>query len=291
MRCVCPFPSDNNILPFLSRGIIEFYFGYIPFFWKKKYSLLNSINRRYSPQAQIKEFEVFKCIMKDYAPRGVKFHLLLNSPLYTSSQIDQILKTLKILVLMGLNSVILADIGLFTQIRKKYPHLDLQASCLTTCFNTETVAFYKKLGASRIILPRSLDLAEIRKLRQRHKDIKFEVLVFYEKDCINIDGFCTHQHSEVFTLPCREEKRFLRGGESIKPIFDSALRYFHLFQCGIEYMKIQGRGKTAAEILKQYEGPIKIIRSLSLLQPKSTGEWKNYLQKNLHLYEKSSINR
>jgi len=46
MRIISPLPADCHLEPLINQGITEFYFGQIPYFWRRRYSLLNSINRR-----------------------------------------------------------------------------------------------------------------------------------------------------------------------------------------------------------------------------------------------------
>ena len=169
MKIVCPLPSDYDIKPLLDLSVKDYYFGYIPSYWSKNYSLVNSINRRYSFEAQCLSQKSLKFLLERYAKRNINFYITFNAPLYTTEQITKILHTLKTLLKRGLRGVIISDLGLIVAARKWFPHMEIHASCGTVCLNSETVQFLSDRKVQRIILPRSLSLSEIKMLRSSDK--------------------------------------------------------------------------------------------------------------------------
>ena len=57
MKIMCFLPADYNLAPLIKTGITEYYFGYTPPFWQKKYTKINSINRRYEQKVQTESLE------------------------------------------------------------------------------------------------------------------------------------------------------------------------------------------------------------------------------------------
>jgi putative protease len=63
-----------------------------------------------------------------------------------------------------------------------------------TSFNSETLLFYKELGAKRIVLDRHLNVEEFKQISLRTKnDMELEAMILNQK-CKNIDGLCAFQH-------------------------------------------------------------------------------------------------
>lgn len=93
------------------------YFGYIPFFWSRKYSLINLINRRYTLQDQTQSKANIKRLMRS---KDLRMYMVLNAPLYTTKQIFHILKMLEEFVHSGLAGVIIADLGLLFKISQTF---------------------------------------------------------------------------------------------------------------------------------------------------------------------------
>ncbi|MEK6646228.1 MAG: hypothetical protein AABY84_06115, partial [Candidatus Firestonebacteria bacterium] len=63
MEIVAYVPSDYNLTPLIDKGITEYYFGHIPFFWRRTYSLINSINRRYQLEGQITQLRLLEKVL------------------------------------------------------------------------------------------------------------------------------------------------------------------------------------------------------------------------------------
>ena len=91
---------------------------------------------------------------------------------------------------IGVDAVILADIGLADYAQKNHPqmrrHLSVQAAASTP----EGISYYaNKFGIQRVVLPRVLTLPEIKKINQA-TDVETEVFVFGGL-CVMAEGRCS----------------------------------------------------------------------------------------------------
>ncbi len=91
---------------------------------------------------------------------------------------------------IGVDAVILADIGLAAHAKANHPglrrHLSVQAAASTS----EGINFYaREFGFQRVVLPRVLTLPEIKELN-RHTEVETEVFVFGGL-CVMAEGRCS----------------------------------------------------------------------------------------------------
>lgn len=263
MKIVSPVPYDGHLAPLINLGLKEFYFGYIPLYWKNKYSLINSINRRYTAKEQFFSKKAISKLMREHGNEDIKFYIVFNAQLYTTEQIDSIIATIRDFQKARLSGVIVADIGLIIKIKKEFPGLRVHISCLAVSLNSEAIKFFKKLGADRIILPRSVSLQAMKRIRKNNPDIELET-IFTTMDCVNIDGFCTHHHCSDGFQPCAEEKGYLQGEKIIKVERDLYLRVLQLDELGIDYIKFPRRGDDALEFIKKNKAILSLMKKTSV---------------------------
>jgi len=142
------------------------------YFGLKEFSM-----RYYTQNFTIKDLDKIKRLY----PK-LKLYLTLNTIIYDNeiSKIEKILKQIKNKV----DAIICWDFSIIQLARKyKIPfHISTQASIS----NSESAKFYKKLGASRIILARELNLNQI---KQISKIIPIEIFC-HGALCVSISGRC-----------------------------------------------------------------------------------------------------
>lgn len=90
---------------------------------------------------------------------------------------------------LGVDAVILADIGLLGHARDRHPDLRLHLSVQASASNEDAIAFYQRhFGVRRVVLPRVLSLADIAALNRR---ITVETEVFaFGGMCVMAEGRC-----------------------------------------------------------------------------------------------------
>ena len=166
----------------------------------------------------------------------------------------------------GADAVIISDVGVFSLAREYAPNIPIHISTQANVTNQKAAAFWKNLGAKRIILARELSLNEIIEIKEK-TDIELEVFVHgamcmaYSGRCLlsnylnfrdSNKGFCWH--------PCRFEYSLCeksRMGEYFPLEEDDRGAYIlsskdlcmiehidKLILAGISSFKIEGRMKT-----------------------------------------------
>jgi len=179
------------------------------------------------------------------------------------------------------DALIISDLGIFDMARKSLPNMEIHISTQANTTNFASANFWKKLGASRIILARELSLREISEIRKLSPDVELESFVHgamcmaYSGRCLISNymngrdanrGGCSH--------PCRWDYALVeeKSGTLI-PVFEDN-EGTHIFSskdlCMIEHIpklmnagimsfKIEGRMKTVyyvAAVTKTYREAI-----------------------------------
>ena len=90
---------------------------------------------------------------------------------------------------IGVDAVIVADVGIIKLIRDIAPNLDIHVSTQANVTNSYSVKFFKDLGVKRIVLARELSITEIKKIHEEVPDIELEAFV-HGAMCISYSGRC-----------------------------------------------------------------------------------------------------
>jgi putative protease len=217
------------------------------------------------------EEELEKAI--DYAHlRGVKIYVTVNT-LLKGGEIESALMLLSHLREMGVDAIIIQDLGLISLSRKYLPDLPLHASTQMTLHNSEGVVFVKGLGIERVVLSREVSLEDIRKVKERN-DVEIEVFI-HGALCISYSGQCLLSsliggrsgNRGYCAQPCRKKYRLYCNGKQIKTTgsyllspkdLNTSSDLGPLIEAGIESFKIEGRMKRPEYVA----GVVRIYRRL-----------------------------
>lgn len=91
---------------------------------------------------------------------NVKVYVTINT-IMKENELEEAYKYAKFLYIIGVDALIIQDIGLAFLLKKKLPGFELHASTQMTVHNGEGALFLSKLGFKRIVLSRELSLKEI----------------------------------------------------------------------------------------------------------------------------------
>lgn len=118
---------------------------------------------------------------------GKKVHVTLNILPHDRDLIglDEYIQYLE---KIQVDAVIVSDPGIFTRVQKN-SSLPIHISTQASVTNSDTVRFWKDLGAERIVLARELSLKEIQEIHKAVPDIELEVFV-HGAMCISYSGRC-----------------------------------------------------------------------------------------------------
>ena len=95
----------------------------------------------------------------------------------------------KYLEKIGVDAVIVSDMGVFNFVKHNAPKLAIHISTQANTTNKYAVEAYKNMGAERIVLARELTFEEIQKIREYDKTTELEMFV-HGAMCISYSGRC-----------------------------------------------------------------------------------------------------
>ena len=78
---------------------------------------------------------------------------------------------------IGVDALLVADIGVFSLVRELAPDMELHVSTQANVTNSAAVKAWQRLGARRTVLARELSAAEISQLRAAVPDMELEIFV------------------------------------------------------------------------------------------------------------------
>ena len=118
---------------------------------------------------------------------GVRLYVTLNT-LVTDKEMDEALALAGELYAIGVDALIVADLGLLSEIRKRLPDLELHASTQMSVHNTVGADAAYELGCIRAVPVRELSAENIREMVENSKA---EVEVFLHGAlCVSYSGQC-----------------------------------------------------------------------------------------------------
>ena len=166
------------------------------------------------------------------------------------------------------DAVIISDLGIFSFVHTNFPNLEIHVSTQANTTNSYAAEMWKKLGATRVVLARELDIDEIKKISSDNPDLEIEAFV-HGAMCISYSGRCLlsnyltgrdSNHGECVQA-CRwkysvteenrpDEKLDLEEDERGTYIFNSKdlclIDYLDkIIDSGVDSLKIEGRMKSS----------------------------------------------
>ena len=200
--------------------------------------------------------------------RGVRVHVTCNT-MPRNEEISRLPEWLEYLDSLGVDAVILADVGVFALAGKYAPHVERHISTQASIVNYQTARSWYDLGAKRVILARELSLDEVREIRQKTPP-ELEIEVFgHGAMCVSYSGRCLLSNYMTgrdanrgqCAQPCRYKYALVeeqRPGEYFPIGEDAGGAYIMnsrdmcmidhipaLMEAGLSSLKIEGRAKSA----------------------------------------------
>lgn len=239
--------------------------------------------------------------------RGVKVYAAINIIAH-NEDLDGIAEFAQNIYELGIDAVIVADMGVFSVIRETVPELDIHVSTQANTVNHRSAAMWYKLGAKRVVLAREMSLREMKEVRDKTPmGLELEAFV-HGAMCISYSGRCllsnymAHRESNrgACAQPCRWKYSLVeetRPGE-VMPVYEGDNGTFifnskdlcliehipELVEAGITSLKIEGRMKTAyyaASVVKAYREALDAYY-LDTGSYRFNPEWAEELQKVSH---------
>lgn len=228
--------------------------------------------RRWGMRARANNFgdeELARVVAHAHA-RGVSVHVTLNTLMFDDDLAD-LPPYLRLLDELGVDAVIVADLGALLMAREHAPRVAVHVSTQASVTNARTALAYAHMGATRIVLARELTLGQIADLHRRVGDaVELEVFA-HGAMCMAVSGRCLLSSALVgpersascgnCTQPCRWTWSLVEETRSNLPLpleADGRGSYLlsandlcmiehldDLAEAGVSSIKIEGRNKGA----------------------------------------------
>lgn len=185
--------------------------------------------------------------------RGVKVYLALNT-MIKNREMKDAFETAKRAYLLGIDAVIISDLGLSRLIKEAMPDLELHASTQMTLHSPFGLEILKDLGFKRVVAAREMSKENLTAFCKRAKELGLETEVFVHGAlCMSVSGQCLLSS----VLGARSGNRGLCAGPCRLPFrakkgtgFDLSLKDLSLLNhieelrvMGVNSLKIEGRMK------------------------------------------------
>lgn len=192
--------------------------------------------------------------------RNVKIDFTLNI-LIKDDEFEQAVDLARYVYNLGVDAIIVQDIGLAKYLIKKFPDMAIHASTQLTAHNLNGAKKLEDMGFKRVVLSRELSLREIQNICQ-NTNVEIETFM-HGALCVSYSGQCLFSSSigarsgnrGRCAQPCRlpyelhkedgDKDTILDKGYLLSPRDLCGLEYIpDLVEAGVKCFKIEGRMKT-----------------------------------------------
>lgn len=200
--------------------------------------------------------------------KGVKVYLTLNV-LILDNELNAALDLAVDAYNIGVDALIVQDIGFASLLKELYPQIDIHASTQLTTHNIQGVKFLKNLGFSRVVLARENSLSEIKHITNS-VDTEIEIFIHgalcisYSGQCLMSSfiggrsgnrGKCAQACRLKYDVVSKDDKVIKMNDENDKYILSPkdlcSINYLdEVISSGVKSLKIEGRMKDPAYVGK-----------------------------------------
>lgn len=243
-------PSRNLVMTKkqIEAGADEIYFGvesgdFKVYSFSGRYKSMNGVKVQLSTYKELKQH----CdLCHDH---DVKCQLAANMHYIPEAMNEDYLEHIDNCVQAGVDQLIVSNMSLIREIRKRGITTPIVAGSFTFIPNSEMVKLLRDMGVFRVVLPHAMSVGEIKKIKNSTPDMELEVfaLIGGGNNC----GRCLMFHSPVkkdIGPGCRALYEVGYGGESYtgKRFLDAAADCAlcsmpELIDAGVDSLKIVGR--------------------------------------------------
>lgn len=195
---------------------------------------------------------------------GLSTYLALNIPI-KQNELQYVLDLLDDAYSLGIDAVIMRDLGLISHVHNLYPDLPIHASTQMTVHNTAGVRFLEDLGVKRAIVARELSTSELESI-VHNSNIGIEIFVHgalcysYSGQCL-FSSFTTGRSANrgACAQPCRWKFDLVVDGKKCNPEIGGSYpiscaelctleEIGDIVKTGVCSLKIEGRMKKSGYV-------------------------------------------
>ena len=197
MKILAPIREFDELEMLVASGAEELYCGVVPKEWLEKYPGALWLNRRAAAGSGMESFAELRRLRDAAHAVGLPVFVTLNAPTYGGEQLKMVVELAERMSGDGgADALIVTDPNLLALLSDRRLNAELHVSSVAATLNSEAVGFLRDFGVTRVVLPRSVTLAEIEKITSANRDVEIEVFLLND-GCAFEEGFCstTHHHS------------------------------------------------------------------------------------------------
>jgi putative protease len=135
---------------------------------------------------ELEDEELRRCVEVAHAG-GAKLRAAFNTN-PQSSEVPALLRKVERLSRMGIDGVIMTDVGCIADVSRRFPALTIHASIGANILNNEDIRFYREIGVSQVVADTKLTLRELAS-RKHDLQVGIEILIHANK-CYTYLGKC-----------------------------------------------------------------------------------------------------
>ncbi|MDY3036101.1 MAG: U32 family peptidase [Absicoccus sp.] len=227
--------------------------------------------KHFGARAYAKNFtlEEVKDIIQRCHLIGVDVHVTMNTILY-EEEVEAAYAQAKALYEMGVDALIVQDLGLIHLLHHRLPELTIHASTQMSIHTPAQIEQLKKLGVKRVVLARECTKAEIEACQQ--SGVEIEVFV-HGALCISVSGQCYFSsfcygrsgNRGICAQPCRMAYTLYKDGQPISFNQEYLLSpkdvsvIDQIGQLSVDSLKIEGRMKSPVYVYEACR-QVKMVR-------------------------------
>lgn len=210
MKITAGLGSVDEYVRYVRAGADEFFCGYVPYEWNRKYGTMLPLNRREVLGVNVQigsesELRILAALVRKY---GRPVHLTFNSLYYIPKQYPEIADIICRCRELGFSSFIVADPALLVYMKEHGIRCELHLSGETAEVNSRMLEVFEGLDICRLIFHRKNSFADMESvIRQERKQEgcgirEFEAFVLNEL-CQFSGAFCNSLHCDELGHLCR----------------------------------------------------------------------------------------
>lgn len=206
MKIVAGLGSVDDYIRLAKAGADEFFCGYVPYEWNKKYGSVFPLNRRevlyYNVQINsLSEMRILRRMIDKYK---VPVTITFNALYYLEEQYEMIVGMIRELMEIGFREFIIADIGLILYLKKKNVGCIIHLSGECAELNEMSIKVLNHLNISRYIFHRKNTIKDMEECIEKNeiKGLQYEAFILNER-CHYTGAFCSSLHCDELTHLCK----------------------------------------------------------------------------------------
>jgi len=191
MKIMAPINCPEQVPPLLEAGAKEFYCGVLDGILPAGTITVEEINREPRADSSLPDLATLARAVWAANAGGARVYVTFNALYYAPEQYQWLLESIGRVRDLGAE-IIVADLGLMLLLAAQHPPIPFALSKVGGADNQEAVAFYRELGATRIIISEHWHLQEMARLVGSLGGLEAEVFVF--------NGGCKYNESRCHFL-------------------------------------------------------------------------------------------